>query len=262
MDTGRCGYDSKYVIFTFYWLRPYWRSVHTSSGTGPSLTTATCCCSKNFSQWKRSFLWKLRCHWLKGLRQHQSTVVRQSPGFGHKTTSWTRMLTKFFGAMLPWANELKQLIIIKYLHCFNSFIILRKNYRSFRFCISRPQIWIKLQQVSHIKMHLKVLSAKWQPFCLSLNVLMCRWYKNSGWNLAQFQNKIWVSNCNQTLQYLIILFEWRHTISKNIEEITMSKKLWTKFVRLVNNTVLTGHSVLVSAKTSARKVIPKFRVCF
>ena len=164
--------------------------------------------------------------------------------------------------VLPWANELKQLIIIKCLHCFNSFTILRKNYRSSCFCISGPQIWIKLQQFLYTKIHLKVSSAKWQPFCLNLNMLMCRWYKNSGWNLAQFQNKIRVSNCNQTLRYLIILFEWRHTISKNIEEITMRKKLWTKFVWLVNNTVLTGHSVLVSAKTSARKVIPKFRVCF
>ena len=38
---------------------------------GPCLTIATWCCHKNFSQWQHSFLWKLRCHWLKGLRQRQ-----------------------------------------------------------------------------------------------------------------------------------------------------------------------------------------------
>ena len=34
---------------------------------------------KNFRQWERSCLWKLRCHWLKGLRQCQIAVVRQGP---------------------------------------------------------------------------------------------------------------------------------------------------------------------------------------
>ena len=35
---------------------------------GSCLTTATCCCRNNFSQRECSFLWKLRCHWLKGSR--------------------------------------------------------------------------------------------------------------------------------------------------------------------------------------------------
>ena len=48
-------------------------------GTGPCFTTATWRCRKNFSQWERSFRWKLRCHWLKGLRQRQIAVVRQDP---------------------------------------------------------------------------------------------------------------------------------------------------------------------------------------
>ena len=43
------------------------------------LITATWCCRNNFSQWERSFLWKLRCHWLKELRQRQIVVVRQGP---------------------------------------------------------------------------------------------------------------------------------------------------------------------------------------
>ena len=47
---------------------------------GPGLTTATWRCRENFSQWKCSFLWKLRYHLLKGSRQHQIAVVRQGPG--------------------------------------------------------------------------------------------------------------------------------------------------------------------------------------
>ena len=45
-----------------------------------SLTTATWRCRKNFSQWERSCLWKLRYHWLKDLPQLQIDVVRQGPG--------------------------------------------------------------------------------------------------------------------------------------------------------------------------------------
>ena len=37
-------------------------------------------CRKNFSQWQRSFLWKLRSHWLIFLRQRHVAVVRQGPG--------------------------------------------------------------------------------------------------------------------------------------------------------------------------------------
>ena len=48
-------------------------------GARPCHTTATWRCRKNFSQWERSFLWKLRCHWVKGLRQRQIALVRQGP---------------------------------------------------------------------------------------------------------------------------------------------------------------------------------------
>ena len=34
---------------------------------------------KNFSQWERSFLWKLRCHWLIFLRRVAKTFVIQGP---------------------------------------------------------------------------------------------------------------------------------------------------------------------------------------
>ena len=42
-----------------------------SSSTGPCFTTSTWHCRKNFSQWKRNFLWRLRYHWLKRLPQRQ-----------------------------------------------------------------------------------------------------------------------------------------------------------------------------------------------
>ena len=47
---------------------------------GPSLTTAIWHCHNPFSQWQCSFQRKLRCHWLKFLRQHHVTVIRQGPG--------------------------------------------------------------------------------------------------------------------------------------------------------------------------------------
>ena len=51
------------------------------SWPGSCITNATWRCPKNFSQWERSFHWKLCCHWLKFLRQCQIAVVIQGPGF-------------------------------------------------------------------------------------------------------------------------------------------------------------------------------------
>ena len=48
-------------------------------GPGPCLINASWRCRDNFSQLERSFQRKLRCHWLKGLRQRQVVVVRQGP---------------------------------------------------------------------------------------------------------------------------------------------------------------------------------------
>ena len=47
---------------------------------GPCITNVIATCRKNFSQWERSFLWKLRCHWLKFLRRVAKTLVIQGPG--------------------------------------------------------------------------------------------------------------------------------------------------------------------------------------
>ena len=48
--------------------------------TGSCITNVIATCRKNFSQWERSFLWKLRCHWLKFLRLVAKTLVIQGPG--------------------------------------------------------------------------------------------------------------------------------------------------------------------------------------
>ena len=74
---------------------------------GPCITNVIATCRKNFSQWERSFLWKLRCHWLKFLRRVSKTLVIQGPvvwSFGvflrvslnklfNKQSSWQRFET-------------------------------------------------------------------------------------------------------------------------------------------------------------------------
>ena len=52
---------------------------------GPCITNVIATCRKNFSQWESSFLWKLRCHWLKFLRSVAKMLVIQGP-----VPSWTR----------------------------------------------------------------------------------------------------------------------------------------------------------------------------
>ena len=53
---------------------------------GPCITNVIATCRKNFSQWERSFLWKLRCHWLKFLRRVAKTLVIQGPVTSHNKT--------------------------------------------------------------------------------------------------------------------------------------------------------------------------------
>ena len=56
--------------------------------TGPCITNVIATRRKNFSQWESSFLWKLRCHWLKFLRRVAKTFVlwkRQIPWQGRRT---------------------------------------------------------------------------------------------------------------------------------------------------------------------------------
>ena len=42
--------------------------------------------------------------------------------------------------------------------------------------INFAEILIEIQTFSFKKMHLKMSSGKWHPFCLSLNVLLCMLY--------------------------------------------------------------------------------------
>ena len=53
---------------------------HPGPTPGPCITNVIATCRKNFSQWESSFLWKLRCHWLKFLRRVAKTLVIQGPG--------------------------------------------------------------------------------------------------------------------------------------------------------------------------------------
>ena len=48
-------------------------------GPGSCITNVIATCRKIFSQWERSFLWKLRCHWLKFLRHVAKRLVIQGP---------------------------------------------------------------------------------------------------------------------------------------------------------------------------------------
>ena len=95
-----------------YAYRYSWRS----GNPGPCLTTAKWRCRKNCSQWERSFLWKLRCHWLEFLRQCQIAVVRQSPGHARRLTDlWIK------------ANPLTDLAKGVDKHCYCQWKIPHKN---------------------------------------------------------------------------------------------------------------------------------------
>ena len=67
------------------WLTKHWRVQTTRpalpcGSPGPCITNVIVTCRKNFSQWESSFLWKLRCHWLKFLRRVAKTLVILGPG--------------------------------------------------------------------------------------------------------------------------------------------------------------------------------------
>ena len=60
-----------------------WFSSERVNDTGPCITTAIWRGRNNFSQWPRSFQRKLRCQWLKFLRQRHVAVVIQVPGLSY-----------------------------------------------------------------------------------------------------------------------------------------------------------------------------------
>ena len=80
MESWRCHH-----METLSTLLPFEIRIHRSSvdfhhkRPGPCITNIIATCRKNFSQWERSFLWKLRCHWLELLRRVAKTLVIQGP---------------------------------------------------------------------------------------------------------------------------------------------------------------------------------------
>ena len=61
-------------------FRPTMKKISELHTAGPCITNVIATCRKNFSQWESSFIWKLRCHWLKFLRRVAKTLVIQGPG--------------------------------------------------------------------------------------------------------------------------------------------------------------------------------------
>ena len=75
------------AAFNFSMIQAIWKwrftpGISNKWLSGPCLTTATWGCRKDLSQRELSFLWKLHCHWLKGMRR-QITVVGQGPCYTH-----------------------------------------------------------------------------------------------------------------------------------------------------------------------------------
>ena len=94
-------------------------------GPGPCITNVIATCRKSFSQWESSFLWKLRCHWLKFLRRVAKTLVILGPGDNNSTLvyvmAWCRtgnrplpepMMTKFTDAYMHHQASMDQLSLI------------------------------------------------------------------------------------------------------------------------------------------------------
>ena len=65
---------------------------YNSTIQGPANTNVAATCRKNLSQWERSFLWKLRCHWPKIPRRAAKTLAIEDPG-AHVTNA-KRPLTR------------------------------------------------------------------------------------------------------------------------------------------------------------------------
>ena len=64
------------------------------------------------------------------------------------------------------------------------------------------EILIAIQTFSFKKMHLKMASAKWRPFCLGLNVLTSDWYPY--WTLLATMSQCWNGPAFQPIIYNIM----------------------------------------------------------
>ena len=105
--------NSHYILWPYHWGgfigQIYLENIANHDSPGPCITNVIATCRKKFSQWERSFLWKLRCHWLKFLRHVAKTLVIQGPGAGilfsyifSKTTSWYAMPGFWGKGQLAW----------------------------------------------------------------------------------------------------------------------------------------------------------------
>ena len=68
---------------------------------GPCITNVIATCRKNFSQWDSSFLWKLRCHWLKFLRRVAKNLVIQGPAAQYRCCVVMVSYVSYLGFMWP-----------------------------------------------------------------------------------------------------------------------------------------------------------------
>ena len=91
--------QSSYRWFETPWRSCSWKPRTRSAAaekpayTGSCITNIIATCRKTFSQWERSFLWKLRCHWLKFLRHVAKTLAIQRPG---RIAAWHEVCHKYF----------------------------------------------------------------------------------------------------------------------------------------------------------------------
>ena len=104
-----------------------------------------------------AFIWKLCCHWLKSLHQFHVTLTH----WGQVTYICVGKQT-IIGSDKGLPPGRRQAIIWT-----NAGILLIGPLGT-----NFSEISIKILTFSFTKMHLKVSSAKWRPFCLGLNVLM------------------------------------------------------------------------------------------
>ena len=98
--------DNSADINRLCWLRT--KKITHLAGPGPCITNVIATCRKNFSQWESSFLWKLRCHWLKFLRRVAKTLVIQGPvihlrpvDYPHKRTNNAKLFPSHDVIMTP-----------------------------------------------------------------------------------------------------------------------------------------------------------------
>ena len=89
----------------------YMSLIYVYSVSGPNITIAIWRCHKTLTQCWHSIHWKLRYHWLKGLRQRQIVPVIQGAGTSFTTMNFISLLT---GHVITYiCGELKLILITK-----------------------------------------------------------------------------------------------------------------------------------------------------